>query len=98
MILRWRDRMALLLSDELGIDGERLRFTATTGCFNRPRKGVVEVAGWGAEERERVREVLTRLFRRARFTQPDGTTNPDYDPEVEKFWLRCTVGLRGDPV
>ena len=57
MILRWRDRMALLLSDELGIDGDRMRFTATTGCFNRPRKGVVEIVGWSAEERERVREL-----------------------------------------
>lgn len=96
MILRWRDRMAVLLSDELGINGERFRFTATTGCFNRPAMGVVGVVGWSAKEREQVRDVLTRLFRKANLTLADGTRNQDHDPEVEKFWLRCTVELKGD--
>lgn len=94
MIRRWQERMAQLLSDELGIDTECVRFTATTGCFNRPARGVVEVVGWSEEEREQTREVLTTLFRGASASLKDGSPNPQHDSEIERFWLRCWVALK----
>lgn len=63
------------------------RFRVTTGCFNRPATGVVELAGWASEEREQIRRVLTALVRRSR------STNPDYDSQIEKLTLRCVTEL-----
>lgn len=91
-MLRWHARMAQVLSDELKIDSERLRFTVKTGCFNRPAEGVVEILGWTAEERGQVREALTKLVRRGQCDEED----PNYDREIAKFCLRCCISLAGD--